>query len=282
MATRLISSAVGIVLLIVVICLRDTFAFPLALGIVAAIIIYELAKAVGADKFRLALTASVLYVPVCEILGFVKARSGWLMPYMVMAAYFVTFLFLLCLLLTFLKRHGEFRTEQLCFLIVSVMLVDRTIETMDQSMQIGNTFYFLMSLGGAWIADSGAYFAGVTLGKHKLCPNISPKKTVEGFVGGLLCNMIVFPVVFNIYLRAQGADVASSAVIVEAAVLGLVCALVSVIGDLTASVIKREKGIKDFGNIMPGHGGLMDRFDSILFVVPVYWFTLNFLPDLKY
>lgn len=121
----------------------------------------------------------------------------------------------------------------------------------------------------------GAYFAGTFLGKHKLCPEISPKKTVEGFIGGLLSNGVIFVVINLIYVVffVEGYKVNY----VNTFILGLICAVLGTIGDLTASLIKRQCDIKDYGNIMPGHGGLMDRFDSVLFVVPFIYVYLNYL-----
>ena len=121
------------------------------------------------------------------------------------------------------------------------------------------------SLCGAWIADTGAYFSGVALGKHKLCPEISPKKTIEGFIGGILTTGIVYAVAFGVRFGFIVQNV------LIAFILGIVCAVIGTLGDLSASMVKRQIGFKDYGNIMPGHGGLMDRFDSVLFVLPTFY-----------
>ena len=126
--------------------------------------------------------------------------------------------------------------------------------------------YIVLSLCGAWIADTAAYFTGTFLGKHKLCPEISPKKTIEGFAGGLIFNglfMAAFNFVYVTYF-AKGCGVNY----ISSFFLGVFCAALGTLGDLTASLLKRQRGIKDYGNIMPGHGGVMDRFDSVLFVAP--------------
>ena len=103
------------------------------------------------------------------------------------------------------------------------------------------------------------------MGKHKLCPEISPKKTVEGFIGGIVTTGIVYSIAFCIH---SGFEVSR---VLFAFVLGGICAVIGTLGDLSASMIKRQAGIKDYGNIMPGHGGVMDRFDSVLFVLPVFY-----------
>ena len=127
-------------------------------------------------------------------------------------------------------------------------------------------FLLIMGLCGAWIADTGAYFSGVALGKHKLCPEISPKKTVEGFIGGILTTGIVYAVAFCIF--AGGFDIRFA---LFAFITGAVCSVIGTVGDLSASMVKRQIGFKDYGKIMPGHGGLMDRFDSVLFVLPTFY-----------
>ena len=124
----------------------------------------------------------------------------------------------------------------------------------------------------AFGTDIMAYFSGYLLGKHKLCPHISPKKTIEGFLGGIASTIVVFFVFSLIYGSVAEVKVRYVWVIVIAAA----CAVISVLGDLTASILKRQCSMKDFGNIMPGHGGVMDRFDSALFTVPVFY-VLNTL-----
>lgn len=126
----------------------------------------------------------------------------------------------------------------------------------------------------AFASDTGGYFAGRAFGKHKLLPLISPKKTWEGLVGGValaVVGMCVFKAaVFDVHF----ADVASIT-IVDCIVLGVAGALAGVIGDLTASMIKRSHGVKDSGRFLPGHGGVLDRIDALLFVVPVVWLWLE-------
>jgi phosphatidate cytidylyltransferase len=118
-----------------------------------------------------------------------------------------------------------------------------------------------------WSSDIGAYYIGTSLGKHKLYPKISPKKSVEGLIGGmlaaagaaLLCRAWFLP----------GIDV------LEAAILGLVLAAVGTLGDLVESLFKRDAGVKDSGNLIPGHGGILDRMDSMLFAAPVLYYYLG-------
>ena len=122
------------------------------------------------------------------------------------------------------------------------------------------------------LADSGAYFAGTFFGKTKLCPEISPKKTVEGLIGGVISNGILMLIISLFYqFVLKGEPIHYLGVLIA----GMLAALIGLVGDLTASVIKRQTGIKDYGNIMPGHGGIMDRFDSVLLVAPFMYYMFT-------
>lgn len=123
------------------------------------------------------------------------------------------------------------------------------------------------ALIGTWASDTFAYFAGSFLGRHKLCPSISPGKTVEGFVGGLIgttASVAGLGVLFGFDVRVM-------------AVLGLCICLIATLGDLVESVMKRYTGIKDSGHIIPGHGGIWDRFDSVIYTVPFVYYFVQFV-----
>lgn len=129
----------------------------------------------------------------------------------------------------------------------------------------------------AWGTDTFAYFAGRLFGKHKLCPGISPKKTVEGAIGGTLgCIMLVCIYAYIISL-VNNYQVNWLNIVV----ISTLSAVFSQIGDLAASCIKRENGAKDYSNLIPGHGGILDRFDSVLLISPLVYNLLMYLPVLK-
>ncbi len=125
----------------------------------------------------------------------------------------------------------------------------------------------IMVLLLVWAADVGAYFAGKNLGRHKLAENVSPKKTIEGLVGGLLASLCIAAVIglYHDFTFARGLGFL---------LLTIVVVLVSILGDLFESLLKRERGIKDSSNLLPGHGGILDRIDSLTAAVPVFALVL--------
>ena len=135
-------------------------------------------------------------------------------------------------------------------------------------------FFILLVLCFAWGGDTCAYFAGRAFGRHKLCPKVSPKKTVEGAVGGVLGTMlfgVVITVAYSLIADRTEAFTQSNigvSMYLIIALLGVVAAVLGIYGDLFASVVKRQCGIKDYGTIFPGHGGILDRFDSVMFIAP--------------
>ncbi len=134
-------------------------------------------------------------------------------------------------------------------------------------------YLYLLVFFGAWVTDTFAYFTGRFFGKHKLNPEISPKKTIEGSIGGIVFCMLAF-VGFGLVMDfVPHWDREVNYFMLIAA--GIICSLVSQIGDLITSLIKREHGVKDFGVIFPGHGGILDRFDSILAISPVLLILCN-------
>lgn len=127
-----------------------------------------------------------------------------------------------------------------------------------------------------WMSDTGAYFTGLACGKHKLCPNISPKKTVEGLIGGLLTSVIICVAGAWAYQHFLAPHLHINLWMIGA--VTLIGAVLSVFGDLLASLIKRQAEIKDFGSVMPGHGGIMDRFDSLLLTAPFVCLMVKVFP----
>lgn len=158
-----------------------------------------------------------------------------------------------------------FLTVYVSFLFAHIILV--------RNMEYGH-FLIWIVLIGAFVTDTAALFGGKFFGKHKLCPKLSPKKTIEGSIGGII-GCIAGTVIFCLICRF-GFDMEIN--YGWAVVTGFGASIISQLGDLSASCIKRQFGIKDYGKIMPGHGGVMDRFDSLIFVAPFVYYMLLVYP----
>lgn len=164
-----------------------------------------------------------------------------------------------------------FTTAAYVILCFTCLLELRYVQNADGNV-VGQYFYLLVFVG-AWITDTFAYFTGVFFGKHKLIPKISPKKTVEGALGGIAFCVIAFLIYAKVLCIVSDIQVNYIAF----ALFGLLLSVLSQIGDLLASAIKRCYAIKDYGNLFPGHGGVLDRFDSIMVLCPVLYICIGIL-----
>ena len=258
MKVRIISGVVGGILAILILILHKTFVFPLAIAALICIALFELFRAGKCLHCRISIGAGFLYGAALPFLQYYGNTS---------ATIALTFLCIVAMFAEMVLLHKHITYQNTLFIAAITLLVSHSLSMLNTLLHISQfgLASVILALSSAWIADTGAYFAGTFLGKHKLCPEISPKKTVEGFFGGIVTDVVVMVIFALIYSLIAHAHVHWLIFI------GIVCAVISVLGDLSASVLKRQQGIKDFGNIMPGHGGVMDRFDSVLFTVPAFY-----------
>lgn len=267
MLIRIVSSVVAIGIATVVFLLHNTIVFNLAIGAISALAIYEIFNASGKVKFKVQCGLCLGYAVVDAVMPFFHAK-GWL-TFLTNRLYFG--LLILIMFFLYLRNYKKYTFFDLFFMLAITILIPYSFGTIIyMSMLDHGVFLIVITLCAAWLADTGAYFAGTFFGKTKLCPKISPKKTVEGFVGGIISNGVFLLLIGIIYQNWKGVDLN----LIMLFVAGLVAAPISVLGDLTASEIKRQCDIKDYGKIMPGHGGVMDRFDSVLLVAPFMYYLI--------
>ncbi|MGN0674504.1 MAG: phosphatidate cytidylyltransferase [Oscillospiraceae bacterium] len=270
MVTRIISAVVGIAIAIGILFLSATPVYNLAVSAIAVIMVYELLSACKCIQYKY---HSIVCFIFAAVMPFLVEYEGMEIKYIVSSS---------CIFLMFagyILYHKNISFEKFCCMLTSSLLSTLSmccLVSLKNLDSVHGVCYIVLCLAGAWLGDSGAYFVGTFFGKHKLCPEISPKKTIEGAVGGVLTVGLVFAVYAFFYQLVQG----YRGYIFEVnyfylVILGIICGVLGIVGDLSASLIKRQFDIKDFGNIMPGHGGLMDRFDSVLFVAPFMMLTLS-------
>lgn len=272
MVTRLISAGLGILIGILVMALSDTIILNVAISVLCVMIVRELFHAEGCLRYKPFTYLCYSLVAVIPLLFYKKvAYLELVFP--------VCLVFALVIFTMYIFKHKELNADRLIFMLGCCGMVSFPMCCMifmkDLDVQLG-TVYMIMALCSAWLADSGAYFVGTFCGKHKLCPEISPKKTVEGFIGGLITNGILLCLFAFVYAEFF-APIELAVNYVSTFALGIFTALIGTVGDLTASLIKRQCNIKDFGKLMPGHGGALDRFDSVLFVVPFVYLWLDYI-----
>lgn len=175
----------------------------------------------------------------------------------------LVFLILFLLLMYTVITKNRFTFEHVSFILLSVLYVGIGFHYFIETRTYGVAFIFYALLI-VWTTDSGAYFIGRQFGKRKLWPAISPNKTIGGFIGGII-SAVVFLSIYNYFFPVTSSWFILITVTIIASIFGQM-------GDLVASAIKRHYDIKDFGKLLPGHGGVVDRFDSLLFVLPLLHF----------
>ncbi|MBQ6996999.1 MAG: phosphatidate cytidylyltransferase [Oscillospiraceae bacterium] len=268
MKTRVLTAAIAVPVLLVILLALPKLVAAIVLGLMCALASYELLSATGFLKhIRLVIYSSVmaLLVPVWSYLGssIVWANAGILV-------------FCAAVFTEMMLNHIKLRFDRIAVCFVAGVVIPYLFSSIVRIHIADGTgrFFVLIPLIIAFISDSGAYFVGLYLGRRKLAPAISPNKTVEGAIGGLIASVLGMLLYMFILDIAFGFKVNYLAVIVY----GIVCAAAGVFGDLCFSVIKRQAGIKDYGTLIPGHGGILDRFDSMVIIAPLVEFLLAVFP----
>ena len=184
---------------------------------------------------------------------------------------------LILLMFVYVFTYPKYKTEQIMASFFGVFYVAAMLSCIYQTRMLEKGAYLVWLIFlCSWGCDTCAYCVGVLIGKHKMSPKLSPKKSVEGAVGGIVGSMLL-TMLYAWVFRAQ-MQIQTQEMILLAFISG-VGALISMVGDLAASAVKRNYEIKDYGKLIPGHGGILDRFDSVIFTAPViYYLAEYFLP----
>lgn len=278
MKQRMITVFYGIALLLLVLFFYKSMVLNAGIAAVAALGTYEIFKATGCTKDKLLPIFSIIGAAIMPFFSYHHFSGKVCM--MLFAYLFIAFSILIF-------RHKEINLDKagisILITIVFTSSMSCIIVIRDQFLatELPHVALFFIALVfvGAWVADAGGYIFGRLFGKHKLSPEISPKKTIEGAVGGILINILcclLLLLIYNIYLNSKG--ITADYNYLSVGILGLICGGISIVGDLSMSLVKRDCGIKDYGKILPGHGGILDRFDSVIFVAPLILGWVYFLP----
>lgn len=267
MKTRVIVAAVLTPLLLIVVLFLPKVVTAVLFGLVCAMMVYELLHSTALVRHaRLTVYAMVMAFMV-SIWSFLDMPYAW--GVLGLLVYFSA------LFAELMASHVKVRFDRISVCFVAGVLLPYLLTSLVRIHAVKEgRFLIMIPFVVAWLSDSGAYFAGRAFGQHKLAPVISPKKTIEGMVGGILTamtGMVVYMLILNLFFGFK-------VNYLYALVYGLGGALGGVFGDLCFSVIKRQTGIKDFSKLIPGHGGMLDRFDSMIVVGPLVEALLLLIP----
>lgn len=278
MKQRVITAVVLLALLAVVVWQINTPVLVLVIAFLAAVAANEIMRCAKVENTFIRVVATG-YAACVPFFASAKALTPWVSEAVwgkvIGAVPGVVYLIalVLVLLLAMLKGYAYTTFEDVAVSVFAGALVPFgfsvfiRLRDMFQIEQFG-IYLIFYGLICALATDSGAQLAGMAFGKHKMSPNISPKKTMEGAIGGLIFSLILNAVAMILYNRLADFKMDEFAVTVLLAAC-LPVSFLGMMGDLSASVLKRNFGVKDFGKIFPGHGGVMDRFDSSMFTLPV-------------
>lgn len=261
MVTRLISAGIGLVVMALVM-FTDQIVLTIAISIISSIAVWEALRAYDYKKYKVFIVVGVIVSVVMAWADYFPGEIVFVMIFAIIVEYVALML----------KKHKEIETKDLFTVMFLTLIVPLIFSTLGYIRRMEHGVYLVwLPFVSAWLTDSFAYFGGKFLGRHQLCPDISPKKTVEGAIIGVMgavLGYIVYAVMLNKIWEFEFN-------IIAFVVLAVVTSVLSQMGDLFASCMKRENDVKDFGNLMPGHGGVLDRFDSLMLTTPCIFIFLK-------
>ncbi len=268
MKTRVLSAAILTPLLLIIVLALPKIFTAILFGLMAAIAAYELLVGTDSVKHPRLVTYAMIMAFLVALWSYFGMPYAWgLLGLLVFTA---------VLFSEMMVSHIKLRFSKVALCMVAGLLIPYLLSSLVRihAVNASGRYFIILPFIMAFLSDTGAYFAGRSFGKHALAPVISPKKTVEGAVGGVL-GAIVGMLIYGLVLQFAFDFKVNY---FYAILYGLVGSIGGVFGDLCFSVIKRQTGIKDYGNLIPGHGGILDRFDSMMIVGPLAELLLILIP----
>ena len=272
MGKRILVAVIFVPILFVIMVFLPPVVWTVVVAFIAAMAAHELLRATGEGKITMPMQAVAIVSAVAIPFG---AWLGWSSIVIPACAFVVAVVAFWCAIHAYDENGAVIGVYQVLLTVFGGALIPAALSSLVtlKCMEQGR-YMVLLAVILAFITDGGAYFAGVFLGKHRGITKVSPNKSLEGYIGGFVTG-IVFAVVYGLIVSAiTGLPVNY----LSRVLIGLFGALVTELGDLAFSFIKRQYGVKDYGNLLPGHGGMLDRFDSMLFCGPVVLFVVTLIP----
>jgi phosphatidate cytidylyltransferase len=273
-----ISSVVGLVLLGLVVWFGE-LVFGMAVFLLALVGMHEFYNSLSKGGYRPVKAVGymscllILFIglygkiePIAEIVKEFRYASNF---------FFFIFVIFILLFLLIIFSYERYNLSDISLTLFGIFYIAFSFSFLVMTRNLDNGFYYIwLAFIGAWGTDTAAFFTGMGLGKKKILPVISPKKTLEGAIGGV-AGCVLLTVLYGLFLNYN--HFIGYTPLYHFVILGALNGFISQIGDWGASAVKRYVNIKDYGNIMPGHGGVLDRFDSILFVSPLVYYYIRFI-----
>ena len=263
--TRLISAIILIVAVLAALFFVPVWGVAILVSGVTYAVMYELTKVFGLKEKKAITAVNFIFATIFMVAGYIISLKY--IPF-----FAVLYIIILMGVAVICNEKVSFRDVTMSLFMTAYSVALLMHITFIRNCPNGIALLFLALLG-TYITDTGAYFAGSFLGKHKLIEKVSPNKTIEGAVGGVLASVVSF-LIYGVVMNGAGYDVN----LLNLLILSVLCAVVAQFGDLSASLMKRSFEVKDFGKLIPGHGGVLDRVDSLMFVAPVVYHFITFLP----
>lgn len=276
MLKRILVGVVFIPIVFVVLFVLPPIWTAIMVAFIASMASYELLRATKVAHHN----RTYLYTSLCAALipfGIYLTGSGWQVSYAVPVALCTVLLMCALFMQAIIRFGGEdsIPMEHVMVCLFAGAIIPACLSCLLQLRMMGNgKFLVLLPIICAFLTDSGAYFVGMFFGKHRGVTKVSPNKSLEGYVGGIVAGAL-FMLLYGVVLEKLVGIIPSYPVM---AVYGLVGSAVTELGDLSFSLIKRQFGVKDYGDLLPGHGGMMDRFDSMVFAAPAIWVMVSMFP----
>ena len=246
--------------------------FEIAIAALICVCVFEALTCAGCATKKKLLIPSLIY---SAFVPFSFHMIEWLLPnrspyYGVIIASFIYLLALFIILMINFEK-AKFNEAAVAMFITFVITCFLSNIVLIRDLKHGFFYMILCIVCSAWCTDIFAYLTGILIGKHRPFKHISPKKSIEGCIGGSVCSVGAFLIACLIYQNVT--DVSFNWVLVI--IYSIFCTVIGQIGDLSFSYIKRSYGIKDFGKVLPGHGGFLDRLDSLIFISPMFYALMN-------
>lgn len=267
MKTRVIVAAIGLPLLLAIVLFCPVWCTAIVVAALSALAVYELLYTAGQLRHIRVIAYSAVVAASVPFWCCFGSPHVWGLA--------IVWLYFAALFLELIVAKTKLPLSRLCVAAFSALVVPFLLSALVRILNLNyGRYYIIAALILPFASDSGAYFVGRAFGRHKLAPVVSPNKTVEGLIGGIAGSALLMLLYCLVLQLAFGFTVDYLA----GAIYGVVGALAGVVGDLAFSVVKRQSGIKDYGNLLPGHGGALDRFDSMAVTAPLTELLLLLMP----